>query len=120
MNPATDADLSNLLDTSHHDHFSALPVELKTEIIRLLHARDRVSLRSLSRDFNSLCLTEGLFDDGLFTLRPHIDDMTRLQAVSGHREIAKGVRHLKFFVGDVRTCSLLRDTLRFFTWSNCS
>jgi hypothetical protein len=88
------------------DRLSPLPVELKSGIIRLLHARDRIHLRLISHDFNTLCLAEGLFEDEIFIVRPHVDDMERLRNVSQTRGMTMGIRHLKLFVGDVGSLSI--------------
>jgi hypothetical protein len=88
------------------DYFSQLPVELKNQILSMLDAKDRVLLRLMSREIASL-LAETMFEDGLFAVRPHLDDMTRLRAVSRHPIISKGVKHIKFFLGDVCSISFI-------------
>jgi hypothetical protein len=83
------------------DHLSGLPVELHDLVVQLLGTNDRLSLRSTSRKLNEVCLAKGLFKDHAYAIRPYADDMGRLERVSGNETIAKGIRHLTIFVGDV-------------------
>lgn len=95
-----DSDRSSSPFMSIFRFFSKLPSELKDMVISNIHVKDRVNLRLMSRSFAISC-TEGVCPDGIFTVRPHLHDMARLETVSLHPEISKGVTHLQFFVGDV-------------------
>lgn len=63
------------------DHHSALPVELENMIIDHLPAKDCIHFRLVSREFVEVCV-KSVFLDGIFTVRPHLEDMARLNAAS--------------------------------------
>lgn len=88
--------------------FSKLPTELKSRIIAFLAAKDVVNLRLTSTAWGGVCVS-GLFnvcdrqfiEQGVFSIRPHFDDMTRLRYVVGIPWLAKIIKHVKIYVGDL-------------------
>ena len=106
--PSPNSSAPNLLD-----HFSALPTEVKSQIVDLLPAKSRVHLRLMSRKFAVLC-ADRMFQDGVFVVRPRLDqdDIMRLESISLHPAISKGISHLKLIIRDV---SILE---RFETFAN--
>lgn len=93
---------------SNPDLLSALPDELKIHLIRILKVKDIKSLRLASRSWSRLC-AEHIFRDG-FAIRPHLNDMARLEKISENPLLAKGVRTLTFFAGDMNM-ELLMDAM---------
>ncbi|KAK6597315.1 hypothetical protein H4I95_09586 [Botrytis cinerea] len=102
-NPSTD-----ILPSGNSSLFSNLPTELKCRVVDLLVAKDVVNLRLTSRTWSGVSVT-GLFnvsngnhiEHGVFSIRPHLDDMTRLRSVAGSTWLAKVIRHVKIYVGDL-------------------
>ncbi|EMR81498.1 hypothetical protein BcDW1_9897 [Botrytis cinerea BcDW1] len=102
-NPSTD-----ILPSGNSSLFSNLPTELKCRVVDLLVAKDVVNLRLTSRTWSGVSVT-GLFnvsngnhiEHGVFSIRPHLDDMTRLRSVAGSPWLAKVIRHVKIYVGDL-------------------
>jgi len=90
------------------DLLSALPDELKVYLIVILKVKDIKSLRLASRSWSRLC-AEHIFRDG-FAIRPHLNDMVRLEKISESPLLAKGIRTLKFFAGDMNM-ELLMDAM---------
>jgi len=68
---------------------------------------DVANLRLTSRAWAGVCV-QGLFNasvgpciqNGVFSIRPHLDDMTRIKEVSSRPWLAKHIKHLEIFVGD--------------------
>ncbi|KAG4411561.1 hypothetical protein IFR04_015300 [Cadophora malorum] len=79
--------------------FLNLPQELKLQIVEYLPTRDIPSIRMISESW-AAAGAPSFFRDG-FTVRPHLDDMDRLYRVVTKPEIAKGIRYIEFFAGDV-------------------
>jgi hypothetical protein len=89
----------SISNPTHSSSFLALPPELKIQIVKILDVSDIAHLRLMSRDWAEVGAPE-LFKHG-FSLRPHRDDMARLQSVCKHPEIAKGIKHLDIYMGDM-------------------
>ncbi|ESZ97824.1 hypothetical protein SBOR_1833 [Sclerotinia borealis F-4128] len=87
---------------------SDLPTELKSRIIGFLSAHDVTSLRLTSRAWAGVCVI-GIFnvctgqsiEKGVFSIRPHLDDMTRLRSIASLPWLAKVIKHVKIYVGDL-------------------
>ncbi|KAF7932414.1 hypothetical protein EAE99_003654 [Botrytis elliptica] len=88
--------------------FSNLPTELKCRVVDLLAAKDVIHLRLTSKAWGGVSVN-GLFnvrtgnhiEHGVFSIRPHIDDMTRLRSVAGSPWLARVIKHVKIYVGDL-------------------
>lgn len=88
--------------------FSQLPTELKAHIINFLSARDVTNLRLASKAWGGVCVT-GLFnisdgrfiEQGVFSIRPHLDDMTRLRCIASLPWLAKVIKNIKIYLGDL-------------------
>ncbi|KAK0125712.1 hypothetical protein ONS95_000286 [Cadophora gregata] len=79
--------------------FLKLPLELKLQIVEFIPTRDIPSIRMISESW-AAAGAPSIFRDGL-TIRPHLDDMDRLCQVVTNPEVAKGIRYIEFFAGDV-------------------
>ncbi|KAL5322800.1 hypothetical protein ACEPPN_010777 [Leptodophora sp. 'Broadleaf-Isolate-01'] len=88
--------------------FMQLPLELKLQIVEFLPTRDIPSIRLISEPW-AAAGAPSIFRNG-FTVRPHLDDMDRLCEACTHPEIAKGIRHIEFFAGDMEE-QLLSDAI---------
>ncbi|KAG4438671.1 hypothetical protein IFR05_005852 [Cadophora sp. M221] len=88
--------------------FMRLPLELKLQIVESLPTRDIPSIRMISESW-AAAGAPSIFRNG-FTVRPYLDDMDRLSEVCTHPEIAKGIRHIEFFAGDMEQ-ELLSDAI---------
>ncbi|PVH80051.1 hypothetical protein DL98DRAFT_515748 [Cadophora sp. DSE1049] len=86
-------------DSNKTNAFMKLPLELKLQIVEFLPTRDIPSIRMVSESW-AAAGAPSMFRDG-FTVRPHLDDMDRLCQVVTKPEIAKGIRYIEFFAGDV-------------------
>lgn len=103
---------SSFLSNQKHEiclsPFVTLPIELKARIISFLPALDVTNLRLICRAFAGVCV-EGMFNvvsggfiqSGTFSIRPHIVDMTRLQHICNRPWLARMIRHVNIYVGDV-------------------
>ncbi|PBP17517.1 hypothetical protein BUE80_DR011274 [Diplocarpon rosae] len=80
--------------------FLRLPNELKHLVVNNLPVRDVPNLRLISEAW-AAAGAKALFRDGL-EIRPYLDDMARLKGLSDHEEIAKGVKSLVIYAGDMR------------------
>ncbi|KAF7865858.1 hypothetical protein EAF04_006023 [Stromatinia cepivora] len=97
-----------MLNSKALNPFSELPLELKARVIGFLAAKDVIKLRLTSRAWGGVSVT-GLFnvctghfvEQGVFSIRPHLDDMTRLRYVAGLPWLAKVIKHVKIYVGDL-------------------
>jgi hypothetical protein len=87
------------LKTQKTSLFLTLPVELKLLILENLSAQDIVNVRLISLPWAAA--SAGLLFKNGFSVRPHHDDMSRLENVSKYPEFAQGIHHLEFFVGDM-------------------
>lgn len=79
---------------------SILPLELKTLVAEYLGLHDVRNLRSVSKAWATAGNPE-LFKGGLFTMRPYLNDMERLKEIGTRPWLAKYVKHIKIYVGDV-------------------
>ncbi|KAH7348398.1 hypothetical protein BKA65DRAFT_536447 [Rhexocercosporidium sp. MPI-PUGE-AT-0058] len=79
--------------------FMQLPLELKLQIVEYIPTRDIPNIRMISESW-AAAGAPSMFRNG-FTVRPHLDDMDRLCEVCTNPEIAKGIRHIEFFAGDM-------------------
>ncbi|TGO48162.1 hypothetical protein BCON_0249g00100 [Botryotinia convoluta] len=99
---------NDILPSKDSSFFSNLPTELKCRIVDLLAAKDVTNLRLTSRAWSGVSVT-GLFnvrtgdhiEHGVFSIRPHLDDMTRLRSVAGSPWLARVIKHVKIYVGDL-------------------
>ncbi|TGO22263.1 hypothetical protein BPAE_0175g00060 [Botrytis paeoniae] len=99
---------TDMLPSEDSSFFSNLPTELKCRIVDLLAAKDVINLRLASRAWGGVSVT-GLFnvrtgnhiEHGVFSIRPHLDDMTRLRSVAGSPWLARNIKHVKIYVGDL-------------------
>jgi hypothetical protein len=81
--------------------------EWKARIVDFLPAKDVANLRLTSQAWAGVCV-QGSFKasvgpctkNGVFSIRPHLDDMTRIKEVSIRPCLAKHIKHLEIFVGD--------------------
>ncbi|APA15255.1 hypothetical protein sscle_14g100250 [Sclerotinia sclerotiorum 1980 UF-70] len=97
-----------MLNSKALNAFSELPIELKARVIGFLAAKDVINLRLTSRAWGGVSVT-GLFnvctgnyvEQGVFSIRPHLDDMTRLRCIAGLPWLAKVIKHVKIYVGDL-------------------
>jgi hypothetical protein len=87
------------------DRLSLLPKELKDQIMENMFCKDIITMRLMSRAW-ALLGAENFFRDG-FTIRPHLDDMTRLEGASQHPVISKTIRSIAIFMGDMEPEHLL-------------
>ena len=79
--------------------FLSLPFELKLIVVSKLAIKDLLNVRLVAVSW-AKAGAGSLFRNG-FSVRPQHDDMTRLQNVCSNPEIAKGIGHLEFYVGDI-------------------
>ncbi|KAJ8068297.1 hypothetical protein OCU04_003860 [Sclerotinia nivalis] len=99
---------ANMLNSQALNFFSELPIELKARVIGFLAAKDVINLRLTSKAWGGVSVT-GLFnvctghfvEQGVFSIRPHLDDMTRLRYIAGLPWLAKVIKHVKIYVGDL-------------------
>lgn len=98
---ATPLPQETVSETQHvgNDMLSLLPLELKHQILDSLSARDVINLRLVSSVW--AVLGEELFFKDGFTVRPHLNDMARLEMASKHPGIAKSITSLTFYMGDM-------------------
>ncbi|PQE08851.1 hypothetical protein CJF32_00009614 [Rutstroemia sp. NJR-2017a WRK4] len=96
------------LSSSSIDSLSRLPNEIKSRIISFLPASDVTNLRLTCCAWGGVCVA-GLFnkrigrfiEQGVFSIRPHCDDMTRLRDVTSLPWLAKVIKHIKIYIGDL-------------------
>ncbi|PQE04577.1 hypothetical protein CJF31_00007443 [Rutstroemia sp. NJR-2017a BVV2] len=96
------------LNSSSIDSLSRLPNEIKSRIISFLPASDVTNLRLTCRAWGGVCVA-GLFnkrvgrfvEQGVFSIRPHCDDMTRLRDITSLPWLAKVIKHIKIYIGDL-------------------
>ncbi|PQE05457.1 hypothetical protein CJF30_00007622 [Rutstroemia sp. NJR-2017a BBW] len=96
------------LSSSSIDSISRLPNEIKSRIISFLPASDVTNLRLTCCAWGGVCVA-GLFnkrvgrfvEQGVFSIRPHCDDMTRLRDVTSLPWLAKVIKHIKIYIGDL-------------------
>ncbi|KAM3081609.1 hypothetical protein ACMFMG_005061 [Clarireedia jacksonii] len=96
------------LCSSSIDSLSQLPNEIKSRIISFLPASDVSNLRITCRAWGGVCVA-GLFnirvgkfiEQGVFSIRPHRDDMTRLRDITSLPWLAKVIKHIKIYIGDL-------------------
>lgn len=79
--------------------FETLPTELIQQCISHLDVGELITLRQMSRHFAELCAPE-LFITG-FSLRPQRDDMLRLAKACMVPAIAKGIKQMTIYMGDM-------------------
>ncbi|KAK6582219.1 hypothetical protein PZA11_004627 [Diplocarpon coronariae] len=84
--------------------FLQLPNELKLLVVDNLPVRDIPQLRLISAAW-AAAGAKAMFRDGL-EIRPYLDDMARLKGLSKHEEIAKGVKYLLIYAGDMQQVHL--------------
>ncbi|KAF7897778.1 uncharacterized protein EAF01_008744 [Botrytis porri] len=100
--------LTDMLPSEDSSFLSNLPTELRYRIVDLLAAKDVINLRLTSRAWGSVSVN-GLFnvrignqiEHGVFSIRPHLDDMNRLRSVACYPWLARVIKHVKIYVGDL-------------------
>src|SRR4051794_13814937 len=92
---------------SSRDFISQVPLELKSHILKLLPDEYVPSLRLTARAWADAG-AEYMFKDG-FTIRPHLADMRRLEEVSKSPHIAKGIKTIVIFMGDMRAMDFMKS-----------